>query len=438
MADVLRIKRRTGGGAVGAPASLANAELAYNENDDTLYYGKGTGGAGGSATNVIPIGGPGAFALLNSPTFTGTPAAPTPSPGTNTTQLATTAFVTAAVSAGTAGVSSFNGRTGTVTFQASDITGVGGALLASPVFTGVPAAPTPANGVNTTQIATTQYVLATRLDQFVPPSTDVSWNNHKLTNLLDPINAQDAATKAYVDATTQGLDSKASVRAATTANITLSGTQTIDGVTVVAGDRVLVKDQTTAAQNGIYVVAAGAWARATDTDTWNELVSAYTFVESGTVNADNGYVCTVDPGGTLGTTNVTWTQFSGAGQITAGAGLTKTGNTIDAVGTANRILVNADNIDIAATYVGQTSITTLGTITSGTWNGTVVNPQWGGTGAASLTGYVKGNGVAAMTAAATIPVADITGLGTMATQNANAVAISGGTINNVEFDGGTF
>jgi hypothetical protein len=469
MADIIRIKRRVSG-APGAPAGLANAEIAYNEVDHTLYYGEGTGGSGGSASVVVPIGGsglgsnvnplmdgaatPGTGSLmaradhvhpsdtsrapLNSPTFIGTPAAPTPSPGTNTTQLATTAFVAAAVSAGTAGVASFNGRTGTVTFQASDITGVGGALLASPVFTGTPAGPTAANGTNTTQLATTQYVMSMRIDQLVPPSVDVSWNSHKITSLLDPTNPQDAATKNYVDNTAQGLDAKQSVKAASTANLTLSGTQTVDGIALIAGDRVLVKDQTTQPANGIYIVASGAWARALDADTWNELVSAYTFVEQGTVNADNGYVCTVDQGGTLGTTNVTWTQFSGAGQITAGAGLTKTGNTIDAVGTANRILVNADNIDIAGTYVGQSSITTLGTIATGTWNGTTIAVAYGGTGAVTLTGYVKGNGAAAMTASATIPNTDITGLGTMAIQNASAVAITGGTIDGITLDGGTF
>ena len=318
------------------------------------------------------------------------------------------------------------------------MTGVGGALLASPVFTGTPAGPTPANGTNTTQLATTQYVLATRLDQFVAPNVDVSWNSKRITNLLDPSNPQDAATKSYVDALSQGLDNKASVRAATTANITLSGAQTVDGVALVAGDRVLVKDQSTQSQNGIFLVASGAWTRAVDADSWNELVSAYTFIESGTVNADNGYTCTVDPGGTIGTTNVTWTQFSGAGQITAGAGLTKTGNTIDVVGTANRISVAADAIDIAATYLGQTSITTLGTITVGTWNGTAIGVAFGGTGAATLTGYVKGAGTSPLTASATIPSTDISGLGTMAVQNASAVAITGGTIDGVVLDGGTF
>jgi hypothetical protein len=470
MADTLRIKRRVSG-APGAPASLANAELAYNEVDHILYYGEGTGGAGGTASVIPAIGGQGmssatnpvmngaaapgtgttwsrndhvhpsdtSRAPINSPTFTGVPAAPTATAGTNTTQLATTQFVTAAVAGGTAGVASFNTRTGTVTLLLADVTGAGGAPIASPTFTGTPAAPTPANGTNTTQLATTQYVMAQRLDQFVAPNVDVSWNTHKITGLLDPTNAQDAATKAYVDGVAQGIDAKASVRVATTVNLAaISGLLTIDTITVVGGDRVLVKDQTAQAANGIYVAAAGAWARATDADTWAELPSAYVFVEVGSANADSGWLCTVDAGGTLGTTNVTWVQFSGAGQITAGAGLTKTGNTIDAIGTTNRILVNADNIDIAATYVGQSSITTLGTIATGVWNGTTIAVANGGSGAATLTGYLKGNGTSAFTGNATIPSTDITGLGTMATQNATAVAITGGTIDGVTFDMGTF
>jgi hypothetical protein len=107
------------------------------------------------------------------------------------------------------------------------------------------------------------------------------------------------------------------------------------------------------------------------------------WVEQGTVNADSGWVCTSDQGGTLNTTAITWVQFTAAGAAIAGAGLTKTGNTIDAVGTANRILVNADNIDIHGSYVGQASITTLGTVTSGVWNGSAVPVANGGTGQTS-------------------------------------------------------
>ena len=141
----------------------------------------------------------------------------------------------------------------------------------------------------------------------------------------DPTSALQLATKQYVDAVAQGLDPKASCVAATTANITLSGTQTIDGVALIAGDRCLVKDQTLSQNNGIYLVAAGAWTRATDMDSWLEVPGAFTFIEQGTAYADTGWVCTSNAGGTLGTTPITWVQFAGVGSYTAGTGLTLTG-----------------------------------------------------------------------------------------------------------------
>ncbi len=299
-------------------------------------------------------------------------------------------------------------------------------------------AATAANGTNTTQLATTAFVLATRHDQLAAPTTDVSWNSRKITSLLDPTNAQDAATKNYVDGVVQGIEAKQSVKAATTANITLSAPQTIDGVGVIAGDRVLVKNQTLTQNNGVYIVAAGTWTRSLDADTWNELISAYVFVEQGTANIDNGFLCTVDAGGTIGTTPVTWVQFSGAGQVIAGTGLTKTGNQIDVIGTAARIIANADSIDIDAAYVGQTSITTLGTVATGTWAASTIPVNRGGTGATTLTGYLVGNGTGAFTTVSSIPNTGVSGLGTMSTQNATAVAITGGTIDNVTFDMGTF
>ena len=193
-----------------------------------------------------------------------------------------------------------------------------------------------------------------------------------ITGLATPTNNSDAANKLYVDNLVQGLDAKASCRVATTANITLSGTQTIDGVPVISGQRVLVKDQSTASENGIYVVAVGVWLRATDADTWDELIHAFTFVEGGTVNGNNGYVCTVAPGGTLGSTAVTWVQFSGAGQITAGTGMSKSGNTLDVnTASASRIVVNANDIDLAATAITpgtymSLTIDAYGRATSGT------------------------------------------------------------------------
>lgn len=238
-------------------------------------------------------------------------------------------------------------------------------------------------------------------------TVDVS--GKRITSVAEPTQATDAATKSYVDAVKTGLDIKDSVRAATTTNLsanysngasgvgaTLTGNAAlapfaVDGVTLAQGDRVLIKDQTASYQNGIYTVTdTGSYmsywvlTRAVDTDSNTPVVEVgpgmFTFVEEGNIAADSGFVCTTNGAITIGSTAITWAQFSGAGQVVAGAGLTKTGNTVDVVGTTNRITVNADSIDIASTYVGQTSITTLGTITAGTWNGNIISGTYGGTG----------------------------------------------------------
>ena len=233
-----------------------------------------------------------------------------------------------------------------------------------------------------------------RLDQMAAPTSAVSMNSQKLTNGATPTDANDAANKAYVDAARSGLDVKASVRAATTANITLSGEQTIDGVSVAAGDRVLVKNQSTGSENGIYVCAAGAWARATDADVDAEVTPGlFTFVEEGTVAADSGWVLTTNGAITVGTTSLAFAQFSGTGQVTAGDGLTKSGSTLNVVGTADRITANADSIDIASTYAGQNSIVTVGTLTSGALGTgfTAVAVAQGGLGLTSaVSGLLKG------------------------------------------------
>jgi hypothetical protein len=208
----------------------------------------------------------------------------------------------------------------------------------------------------------------------------LAMSTNKITGLGTPTSDGDAATKSYVDNVAQGLDAKASCLVATTANISLSNTQTIDGIAVTAGQRVLVKNQSDATQNGIYVCSASTWTRSTDADTWNELVAAFTFIEQGTTNGNNGYICTVSAGGTLGVTAVTWAQFSGAGQITAGTGMSKTGNTLNVnTASASRIVVGADEIDLATTGV-----------TASTYKSVTVD-QWGritaGTNPTTLSGF---------------------------------------------------
>lgn len=257
---------------------------------------------------------------------------------------------------------------GAVTFN-STLDVAGAVALASTLA--VTGAITATGGVTGNLTGNVTSVGASSLyDLTVTNSLDMS--NKVISNVATPVADTDAANKTYVDSIAQGIDAKASCLVATTANITLSGTQTIDGVAVTAGQRVLVKDQSTQSQNGIYVCAVGGWSRSTDANTWDELVSAYTFIEQGTANANNGYTCTIASGGTLGSTAVTWTQFSGAGQITAGDGLTKTGNTL-AVGTASssRIVVNADNIDLATTGVTASTyksvtVDAYGRVTGGT------------------------------------------------------------------------
>lgn len=190
--------------------------------------------------------------------------------------------------------------------------------------------------------------------------TGVDLNGQRGQNFADPSVANDAATKAYVDNMAAGLAWKAPVRAAATANLTLSGTQTVDGVALIAGDRVLAPVQTTASQSGVYVVAAGAWSRDTDTDSAAELLNATVFVSEGTTNGDKAFTQTTNAPITVGTTSLTWVQFGGGGSAyTAGNGLTLTSQDF-AVGAGTGITVGVDTVSIDTAVVARKYAATIG------------------------------------------------------------------------------
>lgn len=209
-------------------------------------------------------------------------------------------------------------------------------------------------------------VQAYRLDQFAVPTAAVSFNSQHITNLADPVSAQDAATMNYVQTqvanAAAGIDSKPSVRVVTTANITLSAPQTIDGVSVVAGDRVLVRAQTTASQNGVYVVAAGAWTRATDADATGELTpGAFWFVEEGTTNGKTQWRIENTGTITLGTTSITINQFGAAAGYTAGNGIDITGSVISAkVVASGGITSGGTGIQVDTAIVARKFSATIG------------------------------------------------------------------------------
>ena len=363
-----------------------------------------------------------------------------------------------------------------------------------------------------TQLASTisnfdTQVRTSRLDQMAAPTASVSFNNQTITNLGTPVNPTDAATKAYVDATAQGLNVKTACRLATVVALPANarvgnvltalsnGTLSVDGTAAVVGDRILVKDEATTANNGIFEVtdtgSAGSpfiLTRTADADTSAEVKSGmFTFIEDGVTNDNTGWVLTTNNPIVLNTTGLVFAQFSSTGSFTAGNGIDITANVISVdatarfvfsggsldlatvvgagtytmvtvdvygrvtagqdivttngfvartaagtfaartmTGTAARVTVtNGDGVagnptfDIAATYVGQTSITTLGTITTGDWQATPISVNFGGTGATSAAAGF--NNLSPMTTLGDIIYGGASGAGTRLAGNVSAV-----------------
>lgn len=519
MTNTIRIKRRAGTGSSGTPASLFNAELAFSEVDDILYYGKGTGGAGGTATSIEAIGGQGAYVTLNTTqtitgpkTFTG---------GINATIIGNADTATALQTARTftfttdvTGTTSFNGTSnvsipltlsntsvtvgtfGTATSVGSftvdakgRLTGASNTPITFPVTsvntkTGVVVLNTTDVSEGTNLYYTDARVRLNRLDQMAQPTGAVILNSQNITLLADPINAQDAATKSYVDIVAQGAGNApfSSVRAISTNSLTLSGLQTVDGVALNEGDRVLAGNNGT--NTGIYIVSAGAWTRALDANLNDQFrPGKQVFVNEGTSYSDTVWSITNDGTITLGSTTITFTQASGLGQVVAGSGLSKSGNTISAVA-GTGITLAGNNIALSGQALALHNLATNGLVVrngvgtvisrsiavSGTGisitNGDAVaaNPTISLSDALSSVGgltpladrlaYYTGASTAALTTLTAtgrslIAVASVAagrtllGLGDMALQNAISVAITGGTVDSVTIsnsiiDGGIF
>ena len=332
-----------------APSSPVKGQLYYNTGDNTLYWYDGTtwqSARGGTGAPIGPAGGDLSGTYPNPQIASGvivdTDVAAANKDGTVATPSLRT-LGTGATQAAAGNDSRLSDARAPTAHKTTHEPGGLDALTVDAVVT--------TGSLRTLGAGAQQAMPGNRtLDAISPPVAAPNWNSQRLSNLAAPIASNDAATKQYADSVAQGLDAKASCKMATTANIPdlNNGPVTIDGVTVAGGERVLVKDQTTPAQNGIYTIASGppnVFTRVSDMDAWTEFPSAYVWVEQGTLYGDTGWVCTADQGGTLGTTAITWAQFSSAGALIAGAGLTKTGNTID-VGQGSGIVVAADSISI--------------------------------------------------------------------------------------------
>jgi hypothetical protein len=507
MANTIRIKRRASG-AAGAPSSLENAELAYNEVDDILYYGKGTGGAGGTATTVEAIAGAGAYVALSgaqtitgNKTFSGTVAlgssatATTPASNSNSTTVATTAFVQGLVSNVGASftVAGDSGTNQTITGGTDTLTISGGTGLSSVAG----ATDTITLNLDNTSVTSGSYGAANTVATFTVDAqgrltaagnTTININAGQITGFTE--DAQDAAAALATNGTHSGIsvayddansklnftnlgvtsltgtaneitvsNSSGSVTLSLPSNVTISNnlvvtgdltvsgnTTTLNTATLVVEDKNVVlanvasPDDTTADGAGITILGATNktlnWVDSTDAWTSSEhfnLASGKSYYINGTSVLSGSTLGSGVTGssltsvGTIGTG--TW-QGTAIAVLYGGTGATTAADARTNLGLAIGTNVQAYSSTLAAvaggTYSGDDSITTLGTISTGTWQGTVIGLAYGGTGANSASG--------ARTALE---------LGTIATQNANNVSITGGNISSVTLDlvmidGGTF
>lgn len=430
MANTLRIRRRAAGGGVGAPATLQNAELAFNEDTKTLYYGFGTGGSGGSATSAEPIGGIGAFVsatlaqiIAGQKDFSVIPTAPTAAPGDSTTKLATTAFVAAAVTGGSVA----DGDKGDITVSGGgaswtiDVSAVSNAKLAN--------------------VATATF--KGRVAAGTGDVQDLSVAQVKTALALNNVNNTSDADKPISTAVSNALDLKV--------NATLIGAN--NGLAQLGADGKVPAAQIPAiAISDTFVVASQAAMLALAAERGDIAVRS---------DLSQSFILVAEPATALANWQVLLTPsspvasvFGRTGAVTASSGDYSVGQVTGAAPLASPALTGTPTAPTAATATNTTQIATTafvkaqgyttnaGTVTSvaasgGTTGLTFSGSPITGSGTLTLSGTlaVANGGTGATTAAA---ARTGLGLGTMAIQNANAVAITGGSIDNIDLDGGTF
>ena len=376
MTNIIKIKRSQ---VTSTPASLAEGELAYSENSSTLFIGTSGG-------NVSALAGVGALVNdFNRISVSGETDIVSDQSG-DTLNFAGGAGVSITTNPSTDTVTITNSSTnvstdlsiGTKTSTTLDVDSSDGTNATIPSATS-----TEAGLLTSTQYTKLDYItvsgavdlgdIALKLDKSGDTmSGDLVMSGNSITGLSAPINSGDATNKAYVDGNLAGLSWKNAVIAATAGDVDLDGPETIDGVSVVAGDRVLVMNQTLPANNGIYEVKDGAWTRATDFDDLtptDEINGAAVYVEQGTIYATAGFtVSSVVV--TIGTSPIVFTQFNGASGITDGIGLIKTGNTLD-------VNLGAGIGELPSDEIGVEVYPTGGLITTsdGTTSSTVTSAQ---------------------------------------------------------------
>ena len=469
---------RVTSGNVIAPVANGGTGIA-TATANGIIYGNTTSAFGvtaaGTATQVL-TGSAGAPVWSNTPTLTGTNFTGIPNGALTNSTITVTGGTGLGVSGspvalgGTVTLSntgvtsnvagtgiSVSGATGAVTITNTGVTsnvagtnitvsGATGAvtigLVAAPTITGTNITGIPNAGLTNSSvtIGSTNIALGAT-STTLAGMTGITFSSGTVTGIATPVASSDAATKAYVDSSIQGLSWKQAVLVATTANITLSGTQTIDGVAVTAGARVLVKNQTTTSQNGIYVVAAGAWSRAADSTTAAQIDGEAVYVQQGTSFADTGWTETATIV-TVGTDPIVYAQFSGSGAYTAGTGLSLTGNVFANTGVLSVTTNTGLSTNVAAT--GAVTITNTG-VTSFTSN-TGLSANVSATGAVTVTNTgvtsnVAGTGisVSGATGAVTITNTGVTSAvagtgigvsgatGAVTFSNSGVLTISGGT-----------